>query len=174
MIIDRPESHFVFVVPASHVYERYNYINRHGQPLTNRQYLESWGKWLVFGERDELDRLAVGLDPHVEAHRVPAAKLDRQRIDEFGLDRCVMCVYCHVGEREAVWSILAGLGVKDKAWMFERETMEKWLPGGVNLEKWISGRGLDAAEAEKVRAAAAARFQHWFFDQDAIFTGIEQ
>lgn len=174
MIVDRPGSHFVFVVPAAHVHERYNYINHNGQPLTNRQYLDCWGKWLVFGQREELDLLAAQLDPHVEARRVPAAKLDRKRIDEFGLDRCVMCIYCHVEAREAVWEILAGLGVRDKAWMFERETMEKWLPGGVNLEKWIAGQKLDAKKAEDLRTAAATRFKQWFFDEDAIFTGIEQ
>jgi len=174
MIVDRPGSHFVFVVPAAHVHDRYNYINHRGQPLTNRQYLESWGKWLVFGQRGELDELAVRLDPYVESRKIPAAKLDRQRIDEFGLDRCVMCVYCHVEDRDAVWDILAALGLRDKAWMFERETMEKWLPGGVNLEKWIDGRGLDARQAAEVRSAAAARFRQWFSDEDAIFTGIEQ
>lgn len=174
MIIDRPGSHFVFVLPAAHLRERYNYINFRGQPLTNRQYLDFWGKWLIFGHRDQLDDLAARLDPFVEAHQVPAAKLDRKLIDEFGLDRCVMCVYCHFEDRDSVWAILAGLGVSDKAWMFERETMEKWLPGGVNLERWISGRGLDAKQADEVRKSADARFKQWFSCDDAIFTGIEQ
>lgn len=174
MIVDRPSSHFVFVVPAEHINSRYNYINYKGEPLTNAQYLESWGKWLVFGHREELDDLAVRLDPFVEARRVPAAKLDRKRIEEFGLDRCVMCVYCHALERDDVWAVLASLGVKDKAWMFEHETMEKWLPGGVNLEKWIAGRNLAPEEAEIVRKNAESRFHQWFADKDAIFTGIEQ
>jgi hypothetical protein len=174
MIVDRPSSHFVFVVPAAHVHERYNYINFRGKPLTNKQYLDEWGKWLIFGQREELDEIAAKLDPFVEARQVPAAKLDRKRIDEFGLDACVMCVYCHFQDRNAVWDILAGLGVKDKAWMFERETLEKWLPGGVNLEKWIAGQNMAPAQADKVRDEAAARFRRWFSNDDAIFTGIEQ
>ena len=174
MIVDRPSSHFVFVVAAAHVYERYNYINYQGQPLTNKQYLDFWGKWLIFGQRDELDDLATRLDPFVEARQVPAAKLDRKRIDEFGLNACVMCVYCHFHDREAVWAILAELGVRDKAWMFERETLEKWMPGGVNLEKWIQGRSMDAEQAERVRDGARDRFKKMFADEDAIFTGVDQ
>ena len=174
MIVDRPLSHFIFILPFDHVYRQYNYINLDGKPLSNREYLEGWGKWLVFGHRQELDELARGLDTLVEARQVPGAKYDRRRIDEFQLDRCVMCVYCHVEERDRVWTHLAGLGVKDKAWMFERETLEKWLPGGVNLEKWIEGRGLGAEEAAVVRASAGAMLQQLLHDPDAIFTGIEQ
>jgi hypothetical protein len=113
-------------------------------------------------------------DPYVEAQQVPAAKLDRKRIDEFGLDRCVMCVYCHFDARNDVWNILESLGVRDKAWMFERETLENWLPGGVNLERWIEARQLDEKAAQAVRADAEAFFRRSFGDPDAIFFGIEQ
>jgi hypothetical protein len=174
MIIERASSHFVFIVPAAHVRERYNYIRYKDKPLTNKEYLDSWGKWLVFGHREELDSLAAKLDPFVEAQQVPGAKLDRKRIDEFGLDRCVMCVYCHFEDRNAVWNILESLGVVDKAWMFERETLENWLPGGVNLERWIVGRGLDERAAQAVRDDAEAYFRRSFGDPDRIFCGVEQ
>ena len=174
MIIDRPESHFIFVVPSDHVEYRYNYINLQGVPLTNKQYLEHWGKWLVFGNREEVEDLAKKLDPYVEEHRVPAVKYDRKLITEFQLNRCVMCVYCHDQQRDDVWEVLAVLGVKDKAWMFERETLEKWMPGGVNLEKWIQGRNMDPDQAERVRDGARERFRKMFADDDAIFTGVDQ
>jgi hypothetical protein len=174
MIIDRPESHFIFVVPSDHVEYRYNYINLCGEPLTNKQYLEHWGKWLVFGNREEVEDLAKKLDPYVEEHRVPAVKYDRKLITEFQLNRCVMCVYCHDQQRDDVWEVLAVLGVKDKAWMFERETLEKWMPGGVNLEKWIQGRNMDPDQAERVREGARERFRKMFADDDAIFTGVDQ
>lgn len=174
MIVDRPVSHFIFVLPFDHVHGSYNYINFDGRPLTNRQYLESWGKWLVFGTRSYLDDLARKLDPHVEAREIPGIKYDRRLIAEFRLDRCVMCVYCHFVARERVWDILAGLGVRDKAWMFERETLEKWLPGGVNLERWIAGRNLGPEQAELVRQNAERTFEELFGNEDAIFTGIEQ
>jgi hypothetical protein len=174
MIVDRPESHFIFVVPLDHIEYRYNYINLRGDPLTNKQYLDHWGKWLVFGQPEEVGELARKLDPFVEEKKVPAAKYDRKLITEFQLNRCVMCVYCHDEAREEVWEILSSLGVKDKAWMFERETLEKWLPGGVNLEKWIQGRELSPEQAERVRADASARFRKMFADEQAIFTGVYQ
>ncbi|MCK9988622.1 MAG: hypothetical protein AzoDbin1_05094 [Azoarcus sp.] len=174
MIVDRPESHFIFVVPLDHVEYRYNYINLRGEPLTNKQYLEHWGKWLVFGLREEVEELARKLDPYVEEKKVPAVKYDRKLITEFQLNRCVMCVYCHDETKDEVWEILAALGVKDKAWMYERETLEKWLPGGVNLEKWIQGRGLDHEQAERVRADARAKFTKMFADKNEIFTGVYQ
>lgn len=174
MIVDRPSSHFVFVVPEDHVYRRYNYINYSGKPLTNKEYLESWGKWLVFGSAGDLAELAKRLDPFVEARDVPAAKYDRQKIDEFGLDRCVMCVYCHVECRDQVWDVLLSLGVHDKAWAFERETLERWLPGGANLERWIEGRHLNEQQAGVVRRQAEAQFKQMFGNENAIFTGVEQ
>lgn len=174
MIVDRPGSHFVFVVAFDHVHRGYHYINQGGKPLTNSEYLEYWGKWLVFGQREDLEELAKKLDPFVESREIPAVKYDRKRIDEFGLDQCVMCVYCHVQAREGVWSILSSLGVRDKAWMFERETVEKWLPGGINLEKWISGRSMDPQQAERVRKSAEEKFRELFDDKNAIFTGIVQ
>jgi len=151
MIVDRPESHFIFIFPWEHVYRNYNYIRFRDKPLTNSEYLESWGKWILFGTREEMDRLAQQLDPYVENKKVPAAKYDRKKIDEFGLSRCVMCVYCHKEERDSVWEILAELGAVDKAWIYERETVEKWLPGGVNLETWIKQRGMSEADAALAR-----------------------
>lgn len=174
MIVDRSSSHFVFVVPSDHVYRHYNYINHCGMPLSNKEYLKSWGKWLIFGSAGGLAELARKLDPYVEQRLVPAAKYDRQQIREFGLNGCVMCVYCHVEAREAVWSVLAGLGVSGKAWMFERETLQKWLPGGVNLEKWIAGRNLDPEQARRVRQDAEETFRSLFEDEDAVFHGVEQ
>ena len=58
--------------------------------------------------------------------------------------------------------------------MYERGTLEKWLPGGVNLEKWIQGRGLDQEQAERVRADARAKFKKMFADENEIFTGVYQ
>jgi hypothetical protein len=174
MIVDRPGSHFIFVVPFDHVHRGYNYINLNGIPLTNKEYLECWGKWLVFGQRDEMEELARKLDLFVENRKVPAVKYDRKLITEFQLNRCVMCVYCHTESREDVWTVLSSLNLKDKAWMFERETMEKWLPGGVNLEKWISGRNLGSQQAKLVRKSAQEKFRELFKDENAIFTGIVQ
>jgi hypothetical protein len=174
MIVDRPGSHFIFVVPWDHVYRHYNYINYEGKDLTNREYLEYWGKWIVFGTRQELEEFAHKLDPFVESKAIPAAKFDREIIPEFHLRTCVMCIYCDARQRDEVWKILSQLGVEDKAWVFERETMERWLPGGHLLEKWIAGKGLSPEEAEKIRADSERKFAKMFENEHAIFRGIDQ
>ncbi|MCK5836255.1 MAG: hypothetical protein KAH09_03225 [Desulfobacula sp.] len=174
MIIDRPESHFIFIFPPEHVYERYNYINYKGKPLANKDYLEHWGKWLVFGSKEELDLLAQKISPRVDSHEIPAVKYDREIIDAFGIGECVMCVYCDVRQRDDVWEILHSLDVEDKAWGYERETMEKWLPGGLLLEKWIASHDLTQEQADSVREGSKLRFKDMFEDETAIFKGVEQ
>jgi hypothetical protein len=174
MIIDRPESHFIFVLPKDHVYFGYNYINYKGTPLTNKEYLQYWGKWIVLESREALDEFARKMDPLVEKREIPGVKYDRERIEEFRLGECVMCVYCDARQREDVWKLLEEMGVKEKAWVYEKETMERWLPGGHLLEKWIKGQNVDEAEADKIREGAKEKFRKMFEDEDAIFKGIQQ
>jgi len=174
MIIDRPQSHFIFVFPTDHVNSNYNYIQYNGKPLTNKEYLENWGKWIVFGTSEELSALAKQLDPYVEKKMIPAVKYDRKEIPEFELGQCVMCVYCDARQRDDVWEILSSLGVEDKMWVFEKETVDRWRPGGHLLETWISSRNLDEEMARKVREDAEKTFNEMFRDEDAIFKGIEQ
>jgi len=85
-----------------------------------------------------------------------------------------MCVYCDVRQREEVWAILSQVGVEDKAWVFERETMARWLPGGHLLERWIKSKGLSLEEAEKVREGSKEKFRKMFENEQAIFRGIDQ
>lgn len=174
MIVDRPGSHFIFVVHWDHIYRHYNYINYKGKELTNNEYLEYWGKWIVFGTRECLDELAGKLDPFIESKTIPAAKYDRAVIPEFELHTCVMCVYCDVRQRDEVWEVLSSLGVEDRAWVSERETMERWLPGGYLLEKWIKGKGLSPEQAEKVRESSREKFRKMFENEHALFRGIDQ
>ena len=174
MIIDRPQSHFIFVLPAEHVNGNYSYIQYNGKALTNKEYLEHWGKWIVFGTREELSVLGKLLDPYVEKKRIPAVKYDRKEISEFELGQCVMCVYCDVRQRDGVWEILSNLGIEDKAWVFEKETVDRWRPGGHLLETWISSREMDKEKAQKVRNDAENTFKQMFENENAIFRGIEQ
>jgi hypothetical protein len=174
MIVDRPGSHFIFVVPWDHVYKHYNYINYRGKDLTNQEYLEHWGKWIIFGPKEQLSEIAKKIDPYVEEKKIPAAKYDREIIQEFELGECVMCVYCDERQREEVWEILSSLEIEDKMWVFEKETMERWMPGGRLLEKWISGRGLSPEQAEIVREDAREKFKKMFENPHAIFRGIDQ
>lgn len=174
MIVDRPESHFIFILHSDNVYRGYNYINYKGKEHTNKEYLESWGKWVFFGTVEELDALAKKIDSFVEKKVIPAAKYDREEIPEFQLGECVMCVYCDVRQRDEIWHILVSLGVKDKAWVFEKETMERWLPGGHLLETWIKRKCLNDEDAEKVRKDSIKTFEKMFENEDAIFKGVDQ
>lgn len=174
MIIDRPESHFIFILSKEHVHHGYNYIRFEDRPLTNREYLKYWGKWLIFGTRKELDILAKKLSPLVEDRKIPAVKYDREKIDAFALGECVMCVYCDARNRDAVFRELAALGVEDKAWAYEKETMERWMPGGHLLEKWIASHNLSPEEADRVRQGAVEKFDVMFGDENAVFKGVEQ
>lgn len=114
------------------------------------------------------------MEPLVEKREIPGVKYDRERIEEFQLGECVMCVYCDARQREEVWKHLAEMGVAKKAWVYEKETMERWLPGGHLLEKWIKGQNFDEAEARKIREGATEKFRRMFEDENAIFTGIQQ
>jgi hypothetical protein len=174
MIVDKPGSHFIFIVPWDHMYRHYNYINYKGKELTNKEYLEYWGKWIILGTRQELDNLAKEIDPYIEKRKIPAAKYDREEIRELQIGECVMCVYCDIRDRDRVWNILSSLGIKKKAWVSERETMERWLPGGNLLETWIEARGLSAEEAKRVREDSRKRFEKMFENEYAIFRGIDQ
>jgi hypothetical protein len=174
MIVDRLDSHFIFIVSSDHVHGNYHYIQYDGHNLTNKEYLTYWGKWIIFGEKIQLDHLARQIDPHVENKIIPAAKYDRKVIDAFRLEECVMCVYCDFRQRDDVWRILDSIGVKDKIWVYEAETMKRWLPGGHLLEKWIKGKSLENEAAEKVRRDAQNTFDEMFKDENAEFRGIVQ
>jgi hypothetical protein len=174
MIVDRLGSHFIFVAHWDHIYRHYNYINYKTKELTNKEYLEHWGKWIVWGTRECLDDLAKKLDPFIESKTIPFAKYDRAPIPELDLGACVMCIYCDERQREEVWKILSSIGVEDRAWVFERETVERWLPGGYLLEKWIQSKGLNPEKAEKVRENSRDKFKKMFENEHAIFRGIDQ
>jgi len=174
MIIDKPGSHFIFLFHSDHVYRHYNYINYRGKELTNKEYLKHWGKWVFFGSKKELDGFAKKIDPFVDTKEIPAAKYDREVIPEFGLGECVMCIFCDDRQKDEVWEILASMGVEDKAWVYEKETMERWLPGGHLLEAWIKNKGLSGEAAEKIRLESREKFRKMFEDENAVFRGIEQ
>lgn len=177
MIVDQPNSQYIFVFSKKYVYGGFHYIKHKNKPLTNKEYLEHWGKWVVLGNRAELKELAERLDPYVENDQIPCIKFDRAVQKEFVnllLNECVMCVYCDDRDKDEVWQILSKEGVTSKAWTYERDTMALWLPGGRLMENWIKAKGLTDEQAEKVRQDAENYFASTFADDDAIFTGVIQ
>lgn len=169
MIVDDPDSHFVFVYHPRIFYGK-KYTVYEGLAMTNGEVLEHWGKWIVLGEPAWLKKLAAELDPYVEQEIIPVIKYDRQPPRNLGIDECVMMVYCDKRCRDSVWSILEGHGVKLKAWVSEKETMEMWSPGGPLLERWITSQNLDEDQAQAVREDARVRLGNVFERPDDTFS----
>lgn len=173
MIVDNPDSHFIFIYHPK-VYWGKKYTVYQGRELTNIEVLKYWGKWIVLGERQWLDDLAQKLDRYVEEEKIPCIKYDRKPSRNLGVDECVMMVYCDKRQREDVWHILEQHGVKLKAWVSEKETMEMWMPGGRLLERWIQSEHLDDAQADAVREDSRRRMERIFNSPHEIFSPWEQ
>jgi hypothetical protein len=173
MIIDNPESHFIFVYhPFVLMGRKYTIYN--GVPLTNREVLQYWGKWIVLGDRPWLDELARKLDPYVEQKKIPCVKYDRNPSPRLGITEHVMMVYCDRRGREDVWEILREQGVKTKAWVTEEETMNLWMPGGPLLERWLASETFEQGTKEAIREDAGRRLNYLREHPDEIFTPWEQ
>jgi len=173
MIVDEPDSHFIFVFHPK-IYEGKKYTVYEGRELTNGEVLQYWGKWIILGDKAHLDELARKLDPYVEKEIIPCIKYDRIPPANLGLKEAVMMVYCDKRKSEEIWQILKKHGVKIKAWVSERETMEMWLPGGALLEQWIASMNLSEEEARFNREDAAARMGYIFDHPDEIFNAWSQ
>jgi hypothetical protein len=177
MIVDRYGSWYIFVFSKDYLdapKERC-YIAYKGKQLTNEEFLEHWGKWIFYGEREELDKLAEKLDPYVENHQIPCIKYDRTPQKWFNMEQCVMCVYCDDRQRDEILEILSGFGVETKAWSYDREVIQKWLPGGLHMEQWIKSCKLSEENAEKLREESRQKYQKQFFDRpDDLCFGWEQ
>ncbi len=156
MIIDRPQSQYIFLFSRHSLNssDTGSHMTYQCKRLTNKEYLEHWGKWIYLDERDHLDELVLKLDPYVEDGSIPCIKYDHTPQRFFDMDQCVLCVYCDDRQRDEVWEILSRFGIKGKAWVYEREVIEKWMPGGLLMEKWITAHGLTDKEAEEIREDA--------------------
>ncbi|MDY6881441.1 MAG: hypothetical protein V2J25_11800 [Desulfatiglans sp.] len=173
MIVDHPQSHFIFLYHPK-VFSGEKYTVYEGKELTNGEMLEYWGKWIVLGKREWLDHVARELNPSVEEEKIPCIKYDRAPSVNLGVEECVMMVYCDKRERDDVWRILRQHEVMLKAWVSERETMEMWMPGGRLLERWIRSRNLDRAQADIAREDARSRLCYIFDHPDEVFVPWEQ
>jgi hypothetical protein len=169
MIIDNPASHFIFIfhslAPLGKKYTVRNQIE-----MTNGEVLQYWGKWIILGERAYLDEMARKLDPLVEQEKIPCVKYDRTPSVNLDLEECVMMVYGDRRDRDGIFQILRSFGVKLKAWITEKETMELWLPGGQLLERWLAGTDFDNVRKDIMREDARMRLTYIFDHPDEIFT----
>ncbi len=173
MIIDDPGSHFIFVYHPDALSGK-KYTTFQGRELTNGEVLRFWGKWIVLGEKYWLDFLALKLNPFVEKGLIPCIKYDRDPPKNLGVAECVMMVYCDTRQRDDIWVLLKKYGVKMKAWVTEKETMELWGPGAPLLERWMESAGLTAAQKEDMRLDAKKRLNRIFENPDELFSPWEQ
>lgn len=168
MVIDRPGSQYIFMYSRESLNnssDRASYIAYKDKRLTNKEYLEHWGKWVHLDDKENIHELAHKLDQYVEEGIIPCIKFDRAPQQWADMDQCVLCVYCDDRQRDEVWKILSDVGVKIKAWTYDREVVEKWRPGGQYLERWIGANKLTEEEADRTREESRQKFKATFFDK---------
>ena len=177
MIIDRLPFQWIYIV---HSNPDLPYKGKHDFPKGKEEYLEHWGKWVVFGEKKYLDELARQLDTYVEERHIHSIKYLRQPPFWMGFDQPVICVFCDDRERGEILQLLQDAGVMPHGWESERRTIAGWLPGGEFLEKMIAFRKLTPEEAEKVRRRFQQYEEGWLSrlfretDEDLYIWNLEQ
>ena len=174
MIIDKPESKFIFIFNRMTATYGSSYTIHNGRSLTNGEVLKSWGKCLILGTRPWLDDLAKKLDPYVEDEIIPCIKYDRVPSKNLGIEECVMMAYCHIEKREEIWRIFSKFGSDYKAWVSEKETMGLWEPGGPIMERWLNTTNFDETTKDKIRDNARQRFDYLENHPNDVFKPLAQ
>lgn len=176
MILDDPQVQFVMLFSHETYYgnDPAAYIRYRGIRLTNKEYLEHWGKLIVLDEKESLEKLAEKLDGLVERGIIPCIKYDRMPLKEFDMKECVMCVFCDDRQKDEISEILTSLGATTRAWVPEKDVIEGWSPGGMFLEKWIESMGYEGEMADAIREDSRRIMQQAYGDEDAPATGWDQ
>ena len=157
MLVNKSFFYWIYVIPKNWKFP----IAYKGKLLSKEEYHEHWGKWVILDSKEKLDKLAEKLNQYVENRTIQGIKYSKSPEDVFGLDECVMCVFCDERERDEVWEILAKAGVKIKAWVYDREVFDMWSPGGALIEKWLESHGIKGEEADKIRQKTKKNFEKW-------------
>ncbi|MFC1928989.1 macro domain-containing protein [Chloroflexota bacterium] len=118
-------------------------------------FTEHGGAWVISAPKERLDELAVKLDPLVESDVIPDVKYSK-RAGAYG-PLPAMKVFCYEWDRDRVWDILADMGVTEKRWRSEKETLMGFAPGGRHyieihggerVETKIDGRAIEIFERD--------------------------
>ncbi|MFC2005588.1 macro domain-containing protein [Chloroflexota bacterium] len=150
MIIDNPRLPWIWVRRASEL-DTFEGVNL-SQWL---DFTEHGGAWVIIAPRERLDDLAVKLDPYVERDEIPDVKYSK-RSGAYG-PLPAMKVFCYEWDRDRVWTILANMGITEKRWLTEKETLMGFAPGGRHyieihggerVETKINGRTLEIFERD--------------------------
>ena len=157
MIVNKSFFYWIYVIPRNWKFP----IAYKGKLLSKEEYQEYWGKWVILDKREALDALAKSLDSYVEDRTIQGIKYSRSPEEIFGINECVMCVFCDDREKEDVWKILKQEGVKIKAWVYDREVFDMWSPGGALIEKWLTAHDITGKEADGIREKTKLNFEKW-------------
>lgn len=123
MIIDDPRLPWIWVRRRSEL-DRFD-----GVSLSEWiDFTEHGGAWVIMAPREQLDQLAIKLDPYIERNEIPDVKYAK-RSGAYG-PLPAMKVFCYESDKERVWNILVNLGITQKRWLTEKETLMGFAPGG--------------------------------------------
>ena len=132
MIVDDTNEYWVWLMRSNSLQGVY-YC-----PDNGKEYIEHWGKWLVFDSAIAIRSLAEKLDEYVDQGEIDSAKFNREP-SNIGRGDCVMCVYCDDRDKDRIWKILHSLGVLKRIWKYDQQTLVDWGPKG-RLRKRASSR----------------------------------
>ena len=119
MITDDPEDYWIRIRPSKGTVA--------WGLVETADWVHHGGKFLIFGPKGQLDRLARDLDVYVEDGTIRSVKYNR----EPGVSKStVMCVYCLDDEQEQIRGFLDSLGVTKPIWKYDRQTIKDWRPSG--------------------------------------------
>ncbi|MFQ5888114.1 MAG: hypothetical protein ACE5HY_05405 [Candidatus Hydrothermarchaeales archaeon] len=90
---------------------------------------EHGGKWLVYGDLEDMKKLAIGVEPLIEKREIDSAKFWTSS-DE----RSAMCVYSWDRDKEETRKLLIELGFKPLAYEYDYARRKNWT----RLEFYIS------------------------------------
>lgn len=158
MIQDRPNRNWIYIVPSS---PEISFPNYQGKRITREEYIEHWGKWVIAGDKGQLDDWAQDLDLAVEEGLIYMIKYLRQAPQIIDMDTPLMCVYCDDRERGDILYLLSSIGIMPHGWEYEREMYEQWGPGGVLLERWIELQHYTPQQAEMARQDCLRERKTW-------------
>lgn len=93
-------------------------------PEDEREEIPSWeehgGKWLVYGNLAEMERLAQELDRHVQDGKIVSAKFWNAS------STSATCVYSLDRDKEQTKRLLMGLGYRPTAWEYDYARRKNW------------------------------------------------
>lgn len=151
MIVDDPNEFWVFLFPTRPD-KKGHYIAPiafRGREHTTHEYLLHWGKWVIRDEHEGIMELASKLDPYVERRDIHVCKFTRTPFNPEERRTAVMCVYCDDRERDRIAAIVKKLGWDTSHWLYERDLVKKWLPGGEQHERMLERRRQEGKDPTK-------------------------